>query len=95
MPKGYVTEAEVRFRIAQALELSPRMTIGMLQAFLTSRVSHNVRDVVLGLMVKEGSIRLEDRHFRSFRGHGSIARVVSLVDRKSTVSAEVSSGKGA
>lgn len=71
-----LSEAEVRFRILQALELSPKLTIGMLQAFLTSRVPNNVRDVVLGLMAKEGRIRFESRVFHSFYGHTSVVKII-------------------
>lgn len=77
---NYTTEAEVRFRIMQALKLSPQLTIGMLQAFLTSRIPHNARDVTLSLLEKEGKVRFENRVFHSFRGHTSVARVVVLVE---------------
>lgn len=81
-----LSEAEVRFRILQALELSPRLTIGMLQAFLTSRVPNNVRDTVLGIMAKEGRVRFESRVFHSFYGHTSVVKVVVSTKPQQTLS---------
>jgi hypothetical protein len=76
VPLSKVTELEVRYRIGQALELSPTITVGMLQAFLTSRIPHNVRDAILTVMEKEGKIKFETRVFRSIKGHSSTARVI-------------------
>lgn len=72
-----LSEDEVRFRIMEAFKLSPCMTVGMMQSFLTSRVPKNVRNTVLAKMVSEGSIEISEREFASFRGYGSRAKVLT------------------
>ncbi len=74
-----LTEQEIRFKIEQALSLAPRLTIGMLQSFLPSRVPYNARDVVLAKMQKEGLLRISTQTAANFKGRATTFRVVTKV----------------
>lgn len=74
-----IGEPEVRYKIEQALTIAPVLTVGMLQAFLTSRISHSAREVVLKKMVSEGLVEMYDKSFRSYSGQYSTARMVRWV----------------
>lgn len=51
--------SSLRKRVEEAVSAFPVMTVGMLQAFLTSRVSSKRRDEVLRDLEREGYIRRE------------------------------------
>jgi hypothetical protein len=77
--RSKLTEVDVRYRIEQAFQLAPCMTIGMLSAFLNARVSPDIRTSVLEQLKREGKIVAENRTFRSRRGHTSTAIVLKWV----------------
>lgn len=72
-----MSEKEIRFKIEQALSLAPRLTVGMLQSFLTSRVPYNARDVVLGKMQQEGLITITTQSATNYNGRATSYRVVT------------------
>ena len=74
-----IGEPEVRYKIEQALTVSPILTVGMLQAFLTSRIPNVAREVVLKKMVNEGLVEMYDKSFRSYSGQYSTARMIRWV----------------
>lgn len=70
-------EEEVRYLIDQAFTVTPRMTLGMLQSILTSRVTCAERDKILTKMVNEGIISTENVILTSFRGATSVHKVIT------------------
>lgn len=74
-----IGEPEVRYKIEQALTVAPVLTVGMLQAFLTSRIPHAAREVVLKKMINEGLVEVYDKSFKSYSGQYSTARMVKWV----------------
>lgn len=72
--------AEVRHKIEEAFSLSPRMTVAMLQAFLTSRIEPHLRDQVLERLYAEGTLRKSTQMFHSYTGNSSTAVVIQKVD---------------
>lgn len=76
MRASTVPDAEIRHRIDQALNMAECMTVAMLSAFLTSRVSISDRERVLTAMQKEGLLEIVDRSFVSLAGRASVAKVI-------------------
>ena len=75
----FVDEQEIRHKIEEALRISPKLTIAMLQAFLTSRISPSDRDEVLERMIQENKVRRETIVLRSMKGNSSSAIVIAKV----------------
>lgn len=63
-----VTNTEVRYRIEQAFQIAPTMTVGMLKAYLNARVPIGLRTTVLEQLCREGKVVAENRIVRSYRG---------------------------
>jgi hypothetical protein len=76
---------EVRFKVETALRLMPRMTIGALQSFITSRTSGTLREAVLKQLEDEGIIRTFNQNVVSFKGYTSTVRMIERIDEKSAV----------
>jgi hypothetical protein len=66
--KMAINENEVRYRIEQAFDIAPSMTVGMLKAYLNARVPIQMRTSVLEEMKAEGKIKVSNRVLRSYRG---------------------------
>jgi hypothetical protein len=75
------SEAEIEHRIQQALKIAKRLTIAMLQAHLTSRVTNGARDAVLSRMTAKGIIAIRELSLQSIRGRASTVRVIELVEK--------------
>lgn len=72
------SDVEIEYRITQALRISKRLTIAMLQAHLTSRVTNGARDAVLSRMAARGAISIKEMSLQSRRGRASTVRVIEL-----------------
>lgn len=73
-------EDEARAKILQALTISPRLTFGMLQAHLSSRIKNSTRNAVLARMAGRGEVRIKELQLTSHRGKRSVVKVVELAD---------------
>lgn len=74
-----ITDTEVRYRIEQAFQLAPTMTVGMLKAYLNARIPLEIRTAVLEQLKKEGKIVAENRTLSSFKGMTSQVTVLRWV----------------
>jgi hypothetical protein len=63
-----ITDTEVRYRIEQAFEIAPSMTVGMLKAYLNARIPLSIRTSVLEQLKQEGKIVAENRTLYSYKG---------------------------
>lgn len=77
-----VTEGEVVFKIKQAFQIAPVMTVSMLNAFLNARVPIPLRTAVLKNMEKDGLIVSKKRIVRTFRGTTSYMTVLEWQGQK-------------